>query len=138
MPGVWVDGGKRWMLTAVDGQPVNRWDERGSLFEHKYDALRRPTEMLLLSGIPAEPYPDPNIPIVANPASPILIKTEYGDYPQISNRAAVQARNQIGMPVLVMDTAGKLYFESYNYQGKPLSQIRQLSFPKITGLHKQG
>jgi len=61
----------------VDGQPVNRWDERGSAFEHKYDALRMPMEIALSNDL------------VAPALSKVLVmKTEYGDFLTMTDRTA--------------------------------------------------
>jgi hypothetical protein len=40
-----IDGGTRWMLSNVLGNPVRRWDTRGHNFIYRYDALRRLTEL---------------------------------------------------------------------------------------------
>ena len=38
-----MDGGERWILNNVLGNPIRKWDARGFTFRILYDALRRPT-----------------------------------------------------------------------------------------------
>jgi hypothetical protein len=39
-----IDSGKRWLLNDTARKLKHKWDERGHLFEHSYDALQRPTD----------------------------------------------------------------------------------------------
>jgi RHS repeat-associated protein len=39
-----MDGGKRWGVNDVKGQPILAYDDRGFIFTIKYDELRRPVE----------------------------------------------------------------------------------------------
>ena len=45
-----VDAGARWALTDVRGNPIRKWDSRRHEFQYRYDALRRPTDLLLRTG----------------------------------------------------------------------------------------
>ncbi len=45
-----MDGGDRWMLANVAGNPIRSWDAREHAFETVYDALHRPTEIHLRTG----------------------------------------------------------------------------------------
>lgn len=49
-----VDAGDRWTLPDAAGQPIYRWDQRGHVFRHSYDALRRPLENWITESPTAE------------------------------------------------------------------------------------
>jgi RHS repeat-associated protein len=45
-----MDAGERWMLNNVAGKLIRRWDSRGHQIRHQYDALQRPTNLLVKTG----------------------------------------------------------------------------------------
>jgi RHS repeat-associated protein len=49
-----ADAGQRWSLSDVGGTPLRTWDSRGHEFRYQCDALRRPTNLLLKSGVAQE------------------------------------------------------------------------------------
>lgn len=49
-----ADAGQRWSLSDVGGTPLRTWDSRDHEFRYQYDALRRPTNLLLKSGVAPE------------------------------------------------------------------------------------
>jgi len=72
-----MDGGERWMLYNVVGNPIRSWDSRNHVFSYEYDALQRQTNFYLqtenASAFLAEQIvygdsiinPDPNLDPVA-------------------------------------------------------------------------
>lgn len=106
-----IDGGRRWMLTAVDGQPVRRWDERNHVFIHEYDKLRRPTKMwqgtdLLMLNVYCN-------------------RDDFGPEPDSALDSA-RSNNRVGQLVRSWDTAGLMETTIFDYRYQPQRQIRRV------------
>src|SRR5262249_40041926 len=52
-----MDGGQRWMLGDVAGQPMRAWDGRGHEFRTEYDQLHRPVRQFVRGTDPKESDP---------------------------------------------------------------------------------
>ncbi|HEX2744415.1 MAG TPA: SpvB/TcaC N-terminal domain-containing protein [Streptosporangiaceae bacterium] len=45
-----ADSGRRWLLPAADGSPLQSWDDRAHVIRNEYDAARRPTGVFVSTG----------------------------------------------------------------------------------------
>ncbi|MFD2175321.1 SpvB/TcaC N-terminal domain-containing protein [Rhodobacter lacus] len=92
-----LDSGEKIQFSDIAGKPVLEWDEKGTLYSHRYDVLRRLTETWLTRpGAPAA----------------LVIAHVYGE-----SRANPEADNLRGNKVATYDQAGlaeKLAFDFKN------------------------
>ncbi len=108
-----MEAGARWMLNDVTGKPLYAWDSRNHEFSHKYDPLRRPTEMRVSGG---------DAPI---PLDNVYEKIIYGEGQSLNGKTD-QELNLRGKPFAHYDTAGKVQFEEYDFKGNLLRSTRRL------------
>jgi RHS repeat-associated protein len=99
-----MEAGQRWMLNNVAGKPIQMWDSRDHIFRTTYDALQRPTRLLVKTG--------------SNPEI-LTEKTIYGE-----NHG--EAKNLRGRIYLHYDNAGVATNEAFDFKGNLLSSTRQL------------
>jgi len=100
-----VDAGLRRTLQGPDGTPHVVWDANGNVISTMYDALRRPTAI-----------------VVANAQGPRRVQqVTYGeDFTDVDQRRAR------GRPVRVRDGAGESLVERYDFKGNALITTRRL------------
>ncbi|WHZ29750.1 MAG: insecticidal toxin complex protein [Nitrospira sp.] len=102
-----MEAGERWMLNDVTGKPIRVWDSRDHRFRTAYDPLRRPTEIFLQEGAMPE----------------VLIgHTVYGE-----SRPNPEMKNQRGKVVQLLDQAGVMTTEDYDFKGNLLQSARRLA-----------
>jgi RHS repeat-associated protein len=102
-----MEAGERWMLNDVAGKSLYAWDSRDHRFHTTYDALRRPTEVFLQEGADAD----------------LLVgRTIYGE-----SRPTPEANNLRGKVFQVLDQAGIVTSDDYDFKGNLLSRQRQLA-----------
>ncbi|HEY0377590.1 MAG TPA: SpvB/TcaC N-terminal domain-containing protein [Pyrinomonadaceae bacterium] len=101
-----MDGGERRTLNNVAGHPLRSWDARGSAFEMRYDALRRPTHRFVER---------------AGSAKILLERSVYGE------RHPDATRNLKGKLFRHYDGAGVAGNERYDFKGNLLEATRQLA-----------
>lgn len=105
-----MDAGERWMMLAVDGNPLYTWDSRNHRLHAAFDELRRPTEQWLL-----EDY--------TQGGSEVLVgKTVYGE--TASNPTASNLR---GKPWKAYDQSGLTESVAYDFKGNLLESRRQFT-----------
>jgi RHS repeat-associated protein len=103
-----MDGGARWMLNDVAGNPLRAWDSRGHALRSEYDALRRPLRSWVSNGSEAAPT-----------LSAAFI---YGE-----QHAEAEARNLRGQAHLQLDQAGASTLEACDFKGNRLRASRRLA-----------
>ncbi len=101
-----TDSGPRWLLVAADGKPMTSWDGRGVRIDWQYDALRRPTAVLV-TGAPA--------------GQRVATKTTYGE-----GLATASALNLRGSVYQSFDDAGVATTAQRDFDGNVTSANRQL------------
>jgi RHS repeat-associated protein len=102
-----MEAGKRWVLLDVANMPLRIWDSRGHEQRSEYDALRRPTAVILREG--------PGARLVVS-------RTVYGEA-----QPAPEARNLRGRPVRTFDQAGIVTNDEYDFKGNLLGSRRQFA-----------
>ncbi|KAK6330099.1 hypothetical protein TWF718_003527 [Orbilia javanica] len=105
-----MEAGERWILTDAMGMEIRRWDGRHQMFRTSRDELHRPTAIYLsLSG-------DSQNEICVE-------KTVYGE---TLGSIAID-NNQRGQVVQILDQAGVVKNNQYDFKGNLLSIDRQLA-----------
>ena len=99
-----MEAGERWTLKDALGKPVLAWDSRGHRHATEYDAARRPTRVRLTVG--------------ATPET-VVQETIYGE-----SRPNPEANNLRGHVFRVLDAAGQLTTDDYDFKG-PLKRSRR-------------
>jgi RHS repeat-associated protein len=108
-----VDSGQRWLLVAADGKPLTSWDGRGVRIDWQYDALRRPTAVLV-TGAPA--------------GQRVATKATYGE--GLANASTLNLRGSVYQS---FDDAGVATTLQRDFDGNVTSDNRQLlSVPTTT------
>lgn len=98
-----MEAGERWMLNDAHGNPIRAWDSKELDRRITYDALRRPTGMLVIeSGVER-----------------LAERTVYGE----SQGATDNHRTRVFQ---VFDSAGVVTSEAYDFKGNLLSTRRDL------------
>jgi RHS repeat-associated protein len=98
-----MEGGERWTLFDVAGNPIRTWDSRGFARRMTYDELRRPTGLY----------------VTENGAERLAEKTVYGE-----NQGDVT--NHRGQIYQQFDQAGVVTQDRYDFKGNLLKSGRQL------------
>lgn len=101
-----VDSGERMLLVDAAGDPLRRWDARGDLFEHRYDAGRRLLETWVTG---------------AGGARRLIEATTYGE-----GQPQAAARNLRGQVFERRDTAGRVRFLRYDLHGQATESEQSL------------
>ncbi len=102
-----MESGAHWVFGDVAGKPLYTWDSRDHRMHSTYDALRRPTEMLLRDGAGADQVVD---------------RTVYGE-----GAPNAEANNLRGKVVQRFDQAGVVTSTAYDFKGNLLRSERQLA-----------
>jgi RHS repeat-associated protein len=101
------EAGERWIVSDVIGKPHFAWDNREHCFHTIYDALRRSVETRLREAAKPER---------------LVGRTIYGE-----TLPDPEAKNQRGRVVRLMDQAGILTTDDYDFKGNLLSSSRQFA-----------
>ncbi len=101
-----VDAGGRWLLNDAAGKPLLAWDSRAYRVRHQYDALHRPTNLLVRKGDAAE--------VLAE-------RVVYGE-----GQPSDQSLNLRGKLFRQFDGAGVVTHQRYDFKGNLLQSTRQL------------
>src|SRR5262249_31414003 len=102
-----MEAGERWMLNDVTGKPIYSWGSRGHRIRTTYDSLRRPEDSWPRVGAAAE----------------ILVgRSRYGE-----SRPNPELANLRGRVVEILDQAGVITRDEYDFKGNLLSGRRQLA-----------
>jgi RHS repeat-associated protein len=101
-----MEAGARWVLNEVTGKPIRLWDSRDHQIRHTYDALRRPTGLLVRTGSGPEKQAE---------------RITYGE-----GQANDQAFNLRGQIFQQFDGAGLVTHVSYDFKGNLQESHRQL------------
>ncbi|PSR18282.1 toxin [filamentous cyanobacterium CCP3] len=99
-----MEAGERWMLNNVAGKPMRMWDSRNHVLRTTYDALQRPTQLLVKTGGGAEVLTE---------------KTVYGE-------GQGDAKNHRTRIYQHFDSAGVATNGAFDFKGNLLSSTRQL------------
>jgi RHS repeat-associated protein len=101
-----ADSGDRWMLPEIGKKPLRSWDSRGFRFRHKYDVLRRQT----------------NLSVRAHDTVEKLVESaSYGE-----GEPDDLARNLRGKLFRIRDGAGAATNNAFDFKGNLLRSSRQL------------
>ena len=103
-----ADGGTRWTLPAVDGQPVRGWDERDHVERITYDELRRPVSRYVATGGGSE------------------VVRSHMVYGEALGTAAAQTANLLGQVHEVYDGAGVRTVVQQDFDGNVTETTRRL------------
>jgi len=104
-----MDGGQRWLIANIMGNPLRTWDERDHIFEYSYDILQRPTQSKVLGGDGARPLDH------------IFARVFYAE-----DEANAKAKNLRGQTIKLYDTGGLVETPEYNFKGEPKFTKRML------------
>ncbi|MGC4064898.1 MAG: RHS repeat-associated core domain-containing protein [Polyangiaceae bacterium] len=118
------DAGARVTIADATGAPLRSWDSRGQVMHSRYDALRRPTHLLLQQGSAG--------------AQSVVTRTVYGEsldgnaplQPQPSTGTTpteAQRLNLRGRSYLVFDGAGLAKSEEFDFKGNLRRSTRHLA-----------
>lgn len=99
-----TDAGERWMLNDVMGKPIYGWDSRGHRLHHRYDAVRRATQLS----------------VSKNSVERLAEQVIYGE-DQLNDTQL----NLRGKAYQQLDGAGIVTNEIYDFKGNLLSARRQ-------------
>ena len=102
-----MDGGSRWTLSDVAGNPIRGWDMRGHTIRSDYDVLHRP----LATYVTAQ-----------GGAEAMVMQTVYGE-----GQPTPEANNLRGKAYQMFDQAGGVTTPAYDFKGNALSSSRQLT-----------
>jgi YD repeat-containing protein len=100
-----MDAGERWTLLDVVGQPIYGWDSRGHRTRNTFDALRRPSDFFVRD---------------ADGGERLVGRTVYGE-----SEPVPEARNLRGRIARILDAAGIVTHERYDFKGNLLASRRQ-------------
>jgi RHS repeat-associated protein len=106
-----MDGGSRWKLAGVDGKQLRQWDSRGHCTRVRYDALRRPVEVVVAGTDPGDPTREITVE-----------RTVYGE--DVPEAAENNLRTQI---YLRLDESGLSVCHRFDFKGNPLASTRRLA-----------
>lgn len=112
------DNGRRWMFQDADGSPVRGWNDRGQRIEYRYDRLRRPVSVRVVTEEAQEGE---------DLYDHIISFNRYGeDLLQEESLENLQSRNLLGQAVESWDTSGKTRVDAYDFKGNPRELTRRL------------
>lgn len=106
-----MDGGERWGLADVAGNPIRAWDSRGHAFHTEYDPLRRSLRAFVTGADPDDP--DREL---------LIDRLVYGE-----QHPDAEQRNLRGALYLHLDQAGVARSEAYDFKDNVAQASRQLA-----------
>ena len=101
------DAGERWLLLDIAAKPIRLWDARGHRKRHRYDVLRRPTELRVF---------------VESQGESLTRLIVYGE-----GHPAVDAKNLRGRAFREYDGAGVRTATAFDFKGNALETSRRLA-----------
>ena len=102
-----MDGGEKWTLFSVLGNPIRSWDSRAHVFETLYDELNRPTQSIVLEdGIQKK-----------------IALLFYHDS-HSANADVARMNNLIGTAYEAYDQAGLVEILAFDFKGNPIRSRR--------------
>jgi hypothetical protein len=104
-----VDAGQRWTLPDATGGPMLAWDQRDHRIRQRYDALRRPTDVLVVTGPGHGP-------------ERVAERVGYGE----SEPGAADA-NLLGRVARQFDAAGTVSHDRYDFKGNLRQATRRFA-----------
>ncbi|MEG4274721.1 MULTISPECIES: SpvB/TcaC N-terminal domain-containing protein [unclassified Microcoleus] len=99
-----MDAAERWMLNDVMGKPIYGWDSRGHRLHHRYDGVRRPTQLL----------------VSKDSVERLAEQVIYGE--DLPNDTQLNLRDKAYQQ---LDGAGIVINENYDFKGNLLTARRQ-------------
>jgi hypothetical protein len=102
-----MEAGERWMLNDCSGKALYRWDSLDRQLQTSYDPSRRPTDLALQEG---------------GAARQVVLRTTYGE--GLPNPEAGNLRTKA---VKILDQAGILTTDLFDFKGNPLRVQRELA-----------
>lgn len=106
-----MDGGERWTLSDVAGNPIRVWDSRAQIFRTEYDPLRRPLRSFVVEAD------------ASNPNQELMVEfLVYGE-----QHPEDQMRNLRGRLFLHCDQAGVATTEAHDFKGNVLRTSQRLA-----------
>ena len=114
-----MDGGEKWMLFNVLGNPLRSWDSRDHVFESHYDELNRPTDSSVIENgiiktIALSFYHDSDSPNAETARANNLIGSAYQSYDQ-AGLTEVLVLDFKGNPIISRRTFAMEYKEAINW-----------------------
>ncbi|CAN5218013.1 hypothetical protein BH23BAC2_BH23BAC2_03360 [soil metagenome] len=106
-----MDGGERWMLNTVAGNPLQSWDSRNHQFTYTYDPLQRPLEVHLAGGDDESPFDDI-----------VVERMVYGETLIVEG----QSRNLRGQLYQHYNGSGLLTNDRFDFKGNLRIGLRQM------------
>ena len=106
-----MEAGRRWTLDNVVGHSIRGWDDRGFRFRSEIDPLNRPLRSLITGADPS----DPNF-------EQLIERSVYGE-----QHPDAEQHNLRGALYLILDPAGAVFNEDYDFKGHALSSARRLA-----------
>lgn len=105
-----MDGGGRWTLQTVSGNPLMKWDERSHFVRYTFDPMQRPLTQQVLGGDGVAP--------LAN----LVMRSEYGE-----GQADDRARGLRGKLFRRWDTGGLQEWGAFDVQHNLLETTRRFT-----------
>ena len=105
-----LDGGRKWALFNVLGNPIRSWDSRGHIFETLYDDLNRPVQNI----------------VTEDGRRKAVVLTRYFDSDGADTDTA-RSNNLIGTAYQSYDPAGLAETRALDFKGNPISSRRTLT-----------
>ncbi len=102
-----AEKGRRWAFLDITGAVLKTWDTRGRELRTQFDALRRPTGMLVVE--PGQP-------------DRVWQCVVYGD-----RLPDARQRNLLGVPHLMFDQSGQVRIPALDFKGQPARVERLLA-----------
>lgn len=106
-----MDGGQRWMLNNVGGNPLKDWDARGHIRRYAYDILQRPLTTHISGGDGSTPLDH------------TILRIVYGE-----GQPDDKQKNLRGQEYQIYDSGGLLQHQAFDFKGNLLEARRQLAF----------
>jgi RHS repeat-associated protein len=105
-----MDGGSRWTLQTVTGNPLMKWDERGHVVRYTFDAMQRPITQHVQGGDGAVPLDN------------MVMRAEYGE-----GQADDRELGLRGKLFRRWDTGGMQEWGSYDVRNNLLETTRRFA-----------
>ena len=127
------DAGTRLILPDLGGKPLRGWDSRFQIFRYRYDELQRSRHLIVQKTV-AESTGQPGQ--TADDLTPrLLLRTVYGEAldpngpaPTVATAASpAQALNLRGQAYLLLDCAGEVTNDAFDFKANLLSSTRRLA-----------
>ncbi len=105
-----MEAGRRWTVENVVGDSIRGWDDRGFRFRSEFDPLNRPLRAFVTGADPGDPD-----------LEQLTERSVYGE-----QHAGAEQHNLRGALYMMLDPAGAIFNEDYDFKGHALSSARRL------------